>query len=121
MSAATPYSPPLPPGAKVGTVRYADVMREGGPGSRSKGCGIVEFETPEEALAAIQHLNHTELDGRQIFVREARCLPRLPGSPARLPALLLPLLLHPPAASQLGRRLTQAPCLLQSIAGPRGL
>lgn len=37
-----------------------------------QGCGIVEFETPEEALAAIQQLNHTELDGRQIFVREDR-------------------------------------------------
>jgi RNA recognition motif-containing protein len=32
----------------------------------------VEFETPEEAGAAIQQLNHTELDGRQIFVREDR-------------------------------------------------
>jgi RNA recognition motif-containing protein len=58
--------------AKAGTVRYADVMREAGPGSRSKGCGIVEYETPEEAVAAIQQLNHTELDGRQIFVREDR-------------------------------------------------
>ena len=32
----------------------------------------MEFETPEEALAAIQQLNHTDLDGRQIFVREVR-------------------------------------------------
>jgi arginine/serine-rich splicing factor 4/5/6 len=56
----------------VGTVKYADVLREGGPGSRSKGCGIVEFETPEQAAAAIQHLNHADLDGRQIFVREDR-------------------------------------------------
>lgn len=58
--------------SEVGNVRYADVLREAGPGSRSKGCGIVEFETPEEALAAIQQLNHTDLDGRQIFVREDR-------------------------------------------------
>ncbi|KAL4541460.1 hypothetical protein Ndes2526B_g05987 [Nannochloris sp. 'desiccata'] len=57
---------------QVGTVKYADVLREGGPGSRSKGCGIVEFETPEEAAAAIQRLNHAELDGRQVFVREDR-------------------------------------------------
>eukprot|EP00887_Chlorella_sp_A99_P006612 scaffold3.g6612.t1 len=56
--------------SEVGNVRYADVLREAGPGSRSKGCGIVEFETPEEALAAIQQLNHTDLDGRQIFDRE---------------------------------------------------
>lgn len=57
---------------RVGTVRYADVMREAGPGSRSKGCGIVEFETPEEAAAAIADLNNTDLDGRLIFVREDR-------------------------------------------------
>lgn len=56
----------------VGTVKYADVLREGGPGSRSKGCGIVEFELPEEAAAAIQQLNHAELDGRQVFIREDR-------------------------------------------------
>jgi RNA recognition motif-containing protein len=56
----------------VGTVRYADVLREGGPGSRSKGCGIVEFETAEEAARAIQELNHSEIDGRAIFVREDR-------------------------------------------------
>lgn len=56
----------------MGTVKYADVLREGGPGSRSKGCGIVEFELPEEAAAAIQQLNHCELDGRQVFIREDR-------------------------------------------------
>jgi hypothetical protein len=27
---------------QVGSVRHADVLREAGPGSRSKGCGIVE-------------------------------------------------------------------------------
>ena len=37
-----------------------------------QGCGIVEFEAPEEAAVAIQTLNHTQLDGRQIFVREDR-------------------------------------------------
>lgn len=58
--------------AKVGPVKFADVMREGGIGTRSKGCGIVEFETHEAAAAAIQCLNHTMLDGRQIFVREDR-------------------------------------------------
>lgn len=58
--------------AKVGTVRYANILREGGPGSRSKGCGIVEFETAEEAARAIQELNNTEIGGRNIFVREDR-------------------------------------------------
>lgn len=39
---------------------------------RSKGWGIVEFETPEEALAAINTLNGVELGGRTILVREDR-------------------------------------------------
>ncbi len=55
----------------VGRVRFADVLREAGPGSRSKGCGIVEFETPEEAAEAIQQLNDTELGGRKIWIRWA--------------------------------------------------
>jgi RNA recognition motif-containing protein len=54
------------------TVVYADVMKEGGSGGRSRGCGIVEFETAEEAAAAINTLNDVELDGRPIFVREDR-------------------------------------------------
>lgn len=58
--------------SSVGPVKYADILREGGSGSRSKGCGIVEYETAEAAAAAIQCLNHTNLDGRQIFVREDR-------------------------------------------------
>lgn len=45
-------------------------MRE--PDGRSKGCGIVEFDTPESAAAAMRYLNDTELDGRLIFVREDR-------------------------------------------------
>lgn len=55
---------------RVGNVVHTDVIR--GPGDRSKGCGIVEFETPEDAAAAILKLNETELDGRAIFVREDR-------------------------------------------------
>lgn len=39
---------------------------------RSKGWGIVEFETPEEALTAINTLNGVELGGRTILVREDR-------------------------------------------------
>lgn len=58
--------------AGIGAVKFADVLREGGPGTRSKGCGIVEFETAEEAASAIEQLNHTQLDGRQIFIREDR-------------------------------------------------
>jgi RNA recognition motif-containing protein len=43
------------------------------PGSdRSKGCGIVEFATADEASYAIELLNDTDLMGRLIFVREDR-------------------------------------------------
>mmetsp|Transcript_30903 Transcript_30903/g.47372 ORF Transcript_30903/g.47372 Transcript_30903/m.47372 type:complete len:535 (+) Transcript_30903:95-1699(+) len=54
----------------AGDVAYAEVMTEGD--GRSKGCGIVEYSTPEEAQAAIQTLSETELKGRTIFVREDR-------------------------------------------------
>jgi RNA recognition motif-containing protein len=36
----------------------------------SKGCGIVEYATEEEAKKAIETLIHSELKGRTIFVRE---------------------------------------------------
>lgn len=39
---------------------------------RSKGWGIVEFETPDEAVRAINELNGIELGGRTIIVREDR-------------------------------------------------
>jgi RNA recognition motif-containing protein len=38
----------------------------------SKGCGIVEFATREEAQRAVQTLCNTKFMGRQIFVREDR-------------------------------------------------
>ena len=42
------------------------------PDGRSKGCGIVELASVEDAQKAILTLNDTELMGRQIFVREDR-------------------------------------------------
>lgn len=39
---------------------------------RSKGFCFVEMETPEDAQAAIQMWNEKELDGRTIYVSEAR-------------------------------------------------
>ncbi len=54
----------------TGEVLHADVLH--GPDGRSKGCGLVEYQTPEEAQRAIQELNDTELMGRMIFVREDR-------------------------------------------------
>ncbi|GMF12002.1 unnamed protein product [Phytophthora lilii] len=55
---------------KVGTVVHADVLEESN--GRSKGCGLVEYATQEEAAKAIAELNNTELEGRLIFVREDR-------------------------------------------------
>lgn len=39
---------------------------------RSKGCGLVEYASSDEAAKAIAELNNTELEGRLIFVREDR-------------------------------------------------
>ena len=55
---------------QAGNVVYANVMMEDD--KRSKGCGIVEFETVEEALKAIETLHDAELDGRRLTVREDR-------------------------------------------------
>jgi len=55
---------------EAGEVVHAEVMTEAD--GRSKGCGIVEFATPEEAKEACDTLSDTELKGRMIFVREDR-------------------------------------------------
>jgi len=55
---------------EAGNVVYADVFRDSD--GRSKGCGIVEFETPEDAAEAVKKLHDSKLDGRPIFVREDR-------------------------------------------------
>lgn len=68
---------------KCCAVIHADVATEGGQGSRSKGWGIVEFENPEEAAAAIQQLDRSELKGREIFLREDREDFELTGSSRR--------------------------------------
>ena len=47
------------------------MLEEQGSG-RSKGCGIVEFSTADEAAEAMASLTDTELDGRVIGVREDR-------------------------------------------------
>uniref|UniRef100_A0A7S2W0R0 RRM domain-containing protein n=1 Tax=Eucampia antarctica TaxID=49252 RepID=A0A7S2W0R0_9STRA len=55
---------------QAGEVSFAEVMNESD--GRSKGCGIVEFATAEEAKDAIETLTDSELKGRMIFVREDR-------------------------------------------------
>eukprot|EP01098_Paradermamoeba_levis_P004761 TRINITY_DN2032_c0_g1_i1.p1 TRINITY_DN2032_c0_g1~~TRINITY_DN2032_c0_g1_i1.p1 ORF type:complete len:308 (+),score=91.65 TRINITY_DN2032_c0_g1_i1:191-1114(+) len=58
--------------SQVGKVVFADVFLE--ESGRSKGCGIVEFETKEESLRALKKLNNSVIPGtsRPIFVREDR-------------------------------------------------
>jgi len=61
---------------ECGNVVYANVTKDdtgrASRAGRSKGWGIVEFETPEEAIAAVNTLNGSEIDGRKIMVREDR-------------------------------------------------
>ncbi len=57
--------------ATVGTVTKADVLMDKMTG-KSKGFGFVEFSSEEEANAAVEKLNQSELDGRAIFVDLAR-------------------------------------------------
>ena len=49
---------------------YTNVMRD--ESGRSKGWGIVEFETSEEAVQAMNTMNGAEIHGRPIIVREDR-------------------------------------------------
>lgn len=55
-------APPLSPGH----VLYADIKMENG---KSKGCGVVRFESPEVAERACRMMNGLQLRGREIDVR----------------------------------------------------
>lgn len=57
--------------AKVGEVADANVVMDKQTG-RSRGFGFVEMKTEEEAKKAVSELNETEVDGRKIYVSEAR-------------------------------------------------
>jgi cold-inducible RNA-binding protein len=54
-----------------GTVASAQVIMDRASG-RSKGFGFVEMGTSEEATAAINALNGTEINGRAVTVNEAK-------------------------------------------------
>ena len=56
--------------AIAGEIKYCDVLMDGS--NRSRGCGLVEYATPEAALEAIETLTDSEIQGRSIFVREDR-------------------------------------------------
>lgn len=56
---------------EAGTVIHVEIMTFPG-GTKSKGCGIVEFSSPDEAQNAIKTLNERDLQGRPVFLREDR-------------------------------------------------
>ena len=56
---------------QVGTVESAKVIMDRDTG-RSKGFGFVEMSSDDEAKAAIDKLNNSDLAGRNIIVSEAR-------------------------------------------------
>lgn len=49
-----------------GMVQYADIKMENG---KSKGCGVVRFDSPETAERACRTMNGYRLSGREIDVR----------------------------------------------------
>lgn len=57
--------------ATFGTVVSASIVRDQQTGT-SRGFGFVEMDSDEAASAAIDGLNGTELDGRNLTVNEAR-------------------------------------------------
>jgi RNA recognition motif-containing protein len=63
--------------AEFGTVESAKVITDRMTG-RSRGFGFVEMSSQEEAQAAIDKLNGTDLEGRSLAVNEAK--PKEQGS-----------------------------------------
>jgi hypothetical protein len=61
----------------AGEVLFAEVLVT--PTGVSKGCGIVEFASPEDAQRAIRELSEVAMLGRPVFIREVR-LPCLVGA-----------------------------------------
>lgn len=57
--------------AEVGEVKEANVVTDKMTG-RSRGFGFVEMVKEEDAKKAIEKLNGSEIEGRKIFVSEAR-------------------------------------------------
>lgn len=51
-------------------VFQADIIT--GSDGRSRGCGVVIYQKPQEAARAIRELHNSTLNGRPIFVREDR-------------------------------------------------
>ncbi|RKF57489.1 putative RNA-binding protein [Golovinomyces cichoracearum] len=66
----------------AGEVLFADVLLL--PNGMSKGCGIVEYATREQAQQAVNTLSNQNLMGRLVYVREDReAEPRFTGPPSQ--------------------------------------
>ncbi|KAK8178455.1 hypothetical protein BC567DRAFT_225635 [Phyllosticta citribraziliensis] len=66
---------------QAGEVLFADVLLL--PNGMSKGCGIVEYATREQAQNAVQTLSNQNLMGRLVYVREDReAEPRFTAPPS---------------------------------------
>lgn len=66
---------------QAGEVLFADVLLL--PNGMSKGCGIVEYATREQAQQAVAQLSNQNLMGRLVYVREDReAEPRFIGATA---------------------------------------
>lgn len=57
--------------SKIGEVADANIVTDRETG-RSRGFGFVEMKTDDDAKRAIAELNESEIDGRKIYVSEAR-------------------------------------------------
>ncbi len=57
--------------SQAGTVASAQVVKDRETG-RSRGFGFVEMSSDEEAQAAVNNLNGTDIEGRKIVVNIAR-------------------------------------------------
>jgi polyadenylate-binding protein len=55
---------------KYGKISSVKVMKADD--NKSKGFGFVSFESPEEAMAAVDELNGSDLDGKTVFVGRAQ-------------------------------------------------
>jgi len=84
---------------QAGEVVHAQIISESNTG-RSKGCGIVEYATEEEAQKAIDTLTHSELQGRAIFVREDR--EKVPAAGPPTTSAGIPADAPPPSSSSAG-------------------
>ncbi len=70
--------------SQCGTVDWVTVITDRDTG-QSKGFGFVEMSSDSEAQRAIQELNGSSLDGREINVNEAKLQQKRPGGGDRRP------------------------------------